>query len=420
MSTVEPWKLPEEWEWSSIGKLTEQASGEWGEDPGVSAIDVPVVRSTDMRGRVVDPSAAAVRSMSASQLEKTRIRDGDVLVNKASGSARLVGRPSLVAGIGDDVLGFSNFVLRLRPDEGIDGRYLHAFLASNIGHRLFMRMNRTTSGLRNLVMTQYFRVPVPRPVTPEAQTRLLDALAAVERLEAAASRLAGLGQRLLIAELAHLIGGFGTEDLPEGWSWMPVKDLAVPIRGMTFKPEDLVSDDEPAAVQVLTTGSVQREVNWDEASWLRDEKVPTTKDLAVGDLIVSMSNSKALVGKVALLRSVPERRVSLGAFIYGLRVAPDSPVSAEMLHAWLASGPVQQQLRQRARQTTNLANLRPTVLNALRVPAPPSAAAEDLARVAQVGEQVRRQALALGGTATRLRDAVLAHHLGASSERPTT
>jgi hypothetical protein len=415
MTVAEPWELPSGWRWSAIRDIATEVSGTWGKDPGEGEVDVRVVRSTEMRERVVNTETAALRSMTRKAVEKTRLRDGDVLINKSSGSARLVGRASLVAGVGDDVFGYSNFVLRLRPVTGVDGGYLHAFLASDIGQRLFRRLNRTTSGLRNLVMTRYRRVPVPFPTDALVQSALMTALGEVAALEAAARELERLGRDLLTAVLVDGVGD-GTPERPVGgWSWRPIMDVADPIRGVTFKPEHVVTSDSADAVQVLTTASVQREIDWDTGAWLPPDRVASAKDLRAGDLLISTSNSKALVGKVALVRRLPADRVTLGAFVYGLRPRDEFGVFPALLHAWLASAPVQALLRQRSRQTTNIANLRPTVINALRVPCPLEAASAHLQRVAEASRELDEQAARLRETADALRDAVLAEHVNASA-----
>jgi type I restriction enzyme S subunit len=198
----EPWPLRNGWRWSTIGDLTSHLSGEWGADPGASDVDVPVVRSTDTRAEVVEIEGAEIRSLTRNKLEKTALHDNDILVVKSSGSAHLVGRPSLVAALDGREVGFSNFMLRLRAKDGVSPQLLFGFLASPAGRALFLRLNRTTSGLRNLLLDRYLRVPVPVPETPEAGRSLTNQLERVEEAmreaEATHTRLGELRLSLLL------------------------------------------------------------------------------------------------------------------------------------------------------------------------------------------------------------------------------
>lgn len=174
----------------------------WGTEPGESDVDVPVVRSTETREEIVDIEGAEIRSLTRSQLEKTALRDHDILVVKSSGSAHLVGRPSLVVAVDAREIGFSNFMLRLRTREGVNPHLLFGFLASPAGRALFLRLNRTTSGLRNLLLDRYLRVPVPVPETSQAGSSLANQLARVEEAmieaDATRTRLADLRLSLLL------------------------------------------------------------------------------------------------------------------------------------------------------------------------------------------------------------------------------
>lgn len=187
---MEPWPLPNGWRWRPLNALVKYESGEWGAEPASSDIDVPVVRSTETRGLVVDLNAAAVRSLSTRSLAKTQLAEGDILVVKSSGSAHLVGRPSMVRALEGRAAGFSNFMLRLRPRDGVPSEYVFAFLASEMGRQLFETFNNTTSGLRNLQLGRYLELPVPVPPDDELKACVarLEEIVAVEDALTVATR----------------------------------------------------------------------------------------------------------------------------------------------------------------------------------------------------------------------------------------
>jgi hypothetical protein len=204
VSLSEPWKLPQGWSWATIGDLADPESGEWGEEPGAADVDVPVVRSTETRSLVADVPAAEIRSLTTKQFEKSALQDEDILVVKSSGSAHLVGRPSIVLDLGETRAGFSNFMLRLRAKEDVHPRLLFGYLSSPAGRALFLRLNRTTSRLRNLLLDRYLKVPVPSG-EPGVELELLGRLDLVEQALAAARDTERLLEELRLGTLLDTV-----------------------------------------------------------------------------------------------------------------------------------------------------------------------------------------------------------------------
>lgn len=133
-------------------------------------------------------------------------------------------------------------------------------------------------------------------------------------------------------------------------------DVAEFIRGITFKPEDLVSPDERDAVICMRTKNIQKQLEVDDVI-----AVPNTfvrRDalfLRKGDILISSANSWNLVGKVAQVPKL-EYRATAGGFIAIVRAKPGK-IDSEYLYRWLASDPVQAAVRACGRQTTNISNL---------------------------------------------------------------
>lgn len=98
--------------------------GTWGDDP-TGEDDVIVLRSTDQTveggWRISDP---AVRSITVSELDAKRLRAGDLLITKSSGSDLHIGKASLVDE-SIERLGavFSNFNQRIRLVSGQESRF---------------------------------------------------------------------------------------------------------------------------------------------------------------------------------------------------------------------------------------------------------------------------------------------------------
>ena len=97
------------------------------------------------------------------ELDRWRLRAGDVLIIEGNGSAEQIGRTALFRGEIEDCV-HQNHVIRIRPDKGrVSPEFLNAFLNSPTGQEAVQAQSRTTSGLRTLSVgrIKQIRVPVP-------------------------------------------------------------------------------------------------------------------------------------------------------------------------------------------------------------------------------------------------------------------
>jgi type I restriction enzyme, S subunit len=133
-------------------------------------------------------------------------------------------------------------------------------------------------------------------------------------------------------------------------------DVAEFIRGITFKPEDVVGADEPDAVVCMRTKNIQQQLEVDDVIAVPDTFVRRDElFLREGDILISSANSWNLVGKVAQVPALPYRATA-GGFIAIVRARPGE-IDSEYLYRWLASEPTQVAIRACGRQTTNISNL---------------------------------------------------------------
>ena len=93
---------------------------------------------------------------------------------------------------------------------------------------------------------------------------------------------------------------------PNSWAPSKLGEVAEIIRGVTFpgsaKSETLSNGD----VACLRTASVQAEIDWDDLIYISPTHVSREDQWVIpNDIMISMANSYALVGKVAIVRVVP-------------------------------------------------------------------------------------------------------------------
>jgi hypothetical protein len=170
--------------------------------------------------------------------------------------------------------------------------------------------------------------------------------------------------RALILELA-LKGKFSGSDMG---SWRPstLGDEVQIIRGITFPSSAKTRTPGKGLVPCLRTANIQNEVDWDDLLYVSEEYIRNDNQrIQIGDLLISMANSRELVGKVALVRKC-DVNCTLGGFIAAIRCG--TGIEPKYLMTVLRVPSAREKLIDSSTQTTNIANislgrLRPFVLN---------------------------------------------------------
>lgn len=169
-------------------------------------------------------------------------------------------------------------------------------------------------------------------------------------------------------------------------------DIVDFIRGITFKPEDVVGVDDPDAVVCMRTKNIQEELEVHDLiavpkSFVRRYEL----FLQEGDILISSANSWNLVGKVARVPALPFRATA-GGFIAIIRAKPGT-VEPEYLYRWLTSDTNQAAIRACGRQTTNISNLSVPRFLGLPIALPERAGQVRVATVFDKANSLRRKRL---------------------------
>jgi type I restriction enzyme, S subunit len=201
----------------------------------------------------------------------------------------------------------------------------------------------------------------------------------------------GDGHSLLAAvRQAHASDGLGDIDdvdpeelltCPTSWARSRLGEVVEIVRGVSF-PASAKSDTESeGAVACLRTANVQAEIDWSDLIFIPQAQVGRDDQwVRENDVVISMANSYALVGKVAIVRHVP-REATFGAFLAAIRPILIEPYF--LLYA-LRSPRMQQAFRVSSSQTTNIANISLGRMRPMPFPLPPLA--EQKRIVAKVDE----------------------------------
>lgn len=158
-------------------------------------------------------------------------------------------------------------------------------------------------------------------------------------------------------------------DLAENWEYCRLGEVIEIIRGITFPSSEKTKDDSPGKIPCLRTANVQDKIEWEDLLYI-DRKFVKRDDqiLRKGDVIMSMANSRELVGKVAIIDFEPSRDFTLGGFISALRTFG---FDHSFLMVLLRSPKTRNELISSSSQTTNIANVSIAKLRPLVIPFPP-------------------------------------------------
>jgi type I restriction enzyme S subunit len=107
--------------------------------------------------------------------------------------------------------------------------------------------------------------------------------------------------------------------VPSSWASSTLGEVSEIVRGVSFPGSAKSETRSEGDVACLRTASVQAEIDWDDLIFISPSHVSRDDQwVATNDIMISMANSYALVGKVAIVRSVP-LKATFGAFLAAIR-----------------------------------------------------------------------------------------------------
>lgn len=184
-------------------------------------------------------------------------------------------------------------------------------------------------------------------------------------------------------------------ELPVGWEWVRLGDFTNIIRGITFPGSEKAQTYSQGKIACLRTANVQEQIDWDDLIYISDRFVKREDQfLQENDIVMSMANSRELVGKVALASLPNHSKFTFGGFLSVLRPLF---VNEQYLMALLRCETYKSQLIESASQTTNIANISLAKLNPLLVCLPPAneqaCIAKKLSELMSLCDQLEQQSL---------------------------
>lgn len=157
--------------------------------------------------------------------------------------------------------------------------------------------------------------------------------------------------------------------IPFSWKFIRLGDAVDIIRGITFPASEKSNSPAAGRLACLRTTNVQDTIEVDDLLYIKESFVTKNSQyIQKNDIVMSMANSRELVGKVAFVEEQPEGPMTFGGFLGVLRPTLIHP---KFLMAVLRAPHSRKTLIGNASQTTNIANISIGKLNPLVIGLPP-------------------------------------------------
>ncbi len=220
--------------------------------------------------------------------------------------------------------------------------------------------------LRELILELAVRGKlVPQDPNDEPASELL------KRIKAQKAELIATGKIKKDKPLPPVVDEEKTFDLPSGWAYSNLGDVVEIVRGITFPGNEKSKSPEEGRIACLRTTNVQDQIEWDDILYIREEFVSREDQLLKPrDIVMSMANSRELVGKVALVGERIDQKTTFGGFLGVLRPFLIDP---RFVMSLLRTPHAREMLIDSASQTTNIANVSLAKLRPLLFAIPPLA-----------------------------------------------
>ncbi|RLL73043.1 restriction endonuclease subunit S [Paenirhodobacter hankyongi] len=315
-------EVPEGWEVVRLKFVVERNDGGiWGDDP-TEENNTIVLRSTeqteDGEWCIEDP---AFRNIQSDDAVRYCLEEGDILITKSSGSARHIGKATLV----DETIAalnacYSNFMQRIRTGESYLPKLAWYLFNNPLARRQFDLMSSSSTGLANLTAGMIGQIVIPLPPLPEqrAIAGFLDReVGKIDALVAESRRLVALLAEKRQATISHAVtrglnpaaplrpsGIDWLGDIPEGWEVVQLKRYAKLQGGYAFSSALFNPDGVPV---VRMTNLDRGELDFSSLICVPECAVNERVALREGDLIWGMSGSVGETGSLGNYARVREK-----------------------------------------------------------------------------------------------------------------
>ena len=360
--------IPNGWRLVRLGDVTNINGDSWNptDDPHILYLDLTSVVAP---GRLAPPKE--ILTSEAPSRARRRVRSGDILVSTVrpylQGFARIrKAQRNLVCSTGFAVLS---------PQTGVNGSYIYHEVMTS---RFLLKLQAAMTGQAYPAVrpddVAAYRMPLPPLPEQRAIAEVLDSIdEAIEKTEAVVAATEQLRDALLHRLLTRGVPGWHSEwkevrglgTIPATWQVVRLGDV---LKSTTYGTNVRLGAE--GATTVLRMSNLQNgKVDLSEVRRANlSDKELAFLDLAPGDILFNRTNSRDLVGKTAIVHTLPNS-TSFASYLVRLRVR-ENRANPFWLAALLHSQSCQSRIRRLATPGVSQANINPTSLKSLIIPLP--------------------------------------------------
>ncbi|MCB9365896.1 MAG: restriction endonuclease subunit S [Calditrichaeota bacterium] len=355
------------WQYTSLSTaLVEAQTGIWGAPPLENDTDHPVLRSTNIHEGALVLDDIAMRQVTKKAAERYQLRNGDILITTSSGSERLIGKNAFFEQPSDGrQYLFSNFTLRCRPNSKVvSPRYLFYFLNSTKAKAELIRIQSTTSGLRNLNVSLYLLQQIPIPPQSE-QKRIVEILDQADTVRKLRNEADANTEQVLPAMFNKMFGDPAIN--PYDWPVVEMAEVIADTRNGLYKPVTFYG----SGITILKMYNIKNgALDLSRIDQIRlDQSELESYSLQPGDILLNRVNTPELVGKCAVITE------ELGPAVFEsknirVRIVPDLS-TPEYISYYLNCPFGRRSLQTGVKHAIGMATINNTDLRQVQVPLPP-------------------------------------------------
>lgn len=191
----------------------------------------------------------------------------------------------------------------------------------------------------------------------------------LEKIAEEKTRLVKEGKIKKPKKLPEIDGEKEPFSIPRSWTLARLGEVVEIVRGITFPASEKSPSPETGRVACLRTSNVQDRIEWEDLLYIRNSFVSKSSQyVQKHDIVMSMANSRELVGKVAIIENTPHDPTAFGGFLGVIRPIILHP---QFLMAVLRAPYARTTLIGSSSQTTNIANISIGKLNPFIIGIPP-------------------------------------------------
>ena len=421
--------LPNGWEWTTLHETCSTPQYGWT-TKAIPDGTLRLLRTTDITAGNVNWETVPFCQEEPPDKEKYLLKTGDIVISRAGsvGYSYLVKNPQNAV--------FASYLIRFKPSPMIDENYLVFFLKSPDYWKIISK-EKAGIALVNVNATKLKRIEIPLPPLAE-QHRIVAKLevlfthldAAVDNLKKTQTQLQRYRQSLLksafegeltrewregysdelesmsVSEVSNLDS---LPELPDGWAWTKIEDIAEFIRGVSYRKDQSSKTQIDDYVPILRANNINVQLNFEDLVYVQQEKVKDEQYVKALDIIIAMSSgSKHLVGKAA--QAYQDFEGGFGTFCGLVRVSEE--VNQKFIGLFFQSPGYRNEIS-RLSIGININNLRRENIEKMFIPLPPLPEQEqivsELERHLSVADEIEATIGAELTRAERLRQSILKH-----------